>query len=84
MLEILLKQSKCCSDLIQYEVPDTIYTLTAAYAASGKFDRAIETAQKAIDMARSADREDLADKIKERQELYRKSRGYYEGGPGKN
>jgi arylsulfatase A-like enzyme/Tfp pilus assembly protein PilF len=71
-----LAQRAC--ELTQYKVPGTIDTLAAAYAAAGKFIQAIETAQKAIELARSADRKDLAEEIKKRQELYRQNRPYHE------
>ena len=64
-------------ELTQYKVPDTINTLAAAYAATGKFDEAIKTAEKAIELARSANRKDLAEEISERLKLYRQNKAYY-------
>jgi hypothetical protein len=53
-------------------------TLAAAYAAAGRFDDAIATAQKAIPMAESTAQTQLVSRIGTRLELYRAGRGYYE------
>lgn len=73
---VKLAQRAC--GLTKYKVPGTIDTLAAAYAANGKFIQAIETAQKAIELARSAGIKDLAEEIKQRQQLYRDGRPYHE------
>ena len=46
-------------------------TLAAAYAESGDFDRAIETGDRAIQLAESANNKALAAQIKEHVDLYR-------------
>jgi tetratricopeptide (TPR) repeat protein len=51
-------------------------TLAVAYAAAGQFDPAVSTAQKAIDLARSARQTQLAKEIEARLELYRNRRAY--------
>jgi len=51
-------------------------TLAAAYAAAGRFDAAVATAQKAIDLARSAGQTNLVKEIEVRLELYRSGRAY--------
>jgi tetratricopeptide (TPR) repeat protein len=61
---------KAC-ELTNYEQPETLDTLAVAYAAAGKFPWAIETAQKALELAIAADKEDLALEIEERLRLYR-------------
>jgi len=68
---------KAC-ELTDYKMPRTLDTLSVAYAAGDNFSKAIETAQKAIDLARSADRKDLVDMIQKRQDLYRLHHPYYE------
>ena len=50
--------------------------LAAAYAATGRFDDAIATAQKAIDLANSVGQPQLAKEIESRLELYRAGRPY--------
>ena len=51
-------------------------TLAVAYAATGHFADAIATAQKAIELAQSARRPQLAEEINARLELYRRGRAY--------
>jgi len=70
---------KAC-ELTDYKIPYAMDTLAVAYAATGKFDEAIKTAEKAIELARSANRKDLAEEISERLKLYRQNRSYYEPG----
>jgi len=65
-------------ELTDYNEPQIIDTLGAAYAADGKFGQAIEAAQKAIELATSSDKKDLAEEIGERLELYKQGRPYNE------
>jgi protein O-mannosyl-transferase len=51
-------------------------TLAIAYAAAGRFNDAIATAQKAIDLARSAGQAQLVREIEMRLELYRVGRAH--------
>jgi len=53
-------------------------TLAVAYAADGRFDKAIATAQQAIELARSAGQIQLISAIEGRLELYRAGRAYRE------
>jgi tetratricopeptide (TPR) repeat protein len=53
-------------------------TLAAAYAATGRFDDAISTAQKAIQLANSSGQTQLVSRIETRLELYRVNRAYVE------
>jgi len=46
-------------------------TLAVAYAAAGRFNDAIATAQKAIDLARSAGQTQMVSEIETRLQLYR-------------
>jgi spermidine synthase len=46
-------------------------TLAAAYAAAGRFDDAVGTAQKAVELARSGGQPGVAEKIEGRLRLYR-------------
>jgi tetratricopeptide (TPR) repeat protein len=52
-------------------------TLAAAYAAAGRFDNAIATAQKAGDLARFAGQTQVASEIETRLALYRSARAYH-------
>ncbi|MGA2093176.1 MAG: tetratricopeptide repeat protein [Sedimentisphaerales bacterium] len=51
-------------------------TLAATYAAAGRFDEAIKTAEKAITGARAAGQEELAREIEGRLQLYQKGMRY--------
>jgi hypothetical protein len=51
-------------------------TLAVAYASAGQFDKAVITAQKALDLAVAAKNKKLADEIKIRLNLYRQGRPY--------
>jgi Flp pilus assembly protein TadD len=53
-------------------------TLAAAYASAGRFDNAVTTAQKAIELARAAGQQQAANEIAARLELYRHGRAYRE------
>jgi tetratricopeptide (TPR) repeat protein len=59
-----------------YNDPGLLDTLAAAYAAAGRFDEALKTAQKAVDAAKKSGREDLADAIRKRMELYKAGHRY--------
>jgi protein O-mannosyl-transferase len=56
--------------------PGALDTLGIAYAATGRFDAAVATAQKAIDLARAAGQAKLVKEIEARLELYRGGRVY--------
>ena len=56
--------------------PGYLDTLAAAYAAAGRFDDAVATAEKAIDLARSAGQAGLVKEIEARLELYRRGHAY--------
>src|SRR5208283_682357 len=51
--------------------------LAVAYAAVGRFDDAVVTAQKAVELARAASQPKLAQEIEARLELYRGGRAYH-------
>jgi len=53
-------------------------TLAAAYAAAGRLDDAVTTAERAVQLAESAGQEPLATLIRARLELYRQRRPYRE------
>ncbi len=51
-------------ELTNFNRPDFLNTLATVYAAEGKFDKAVETAQKALELALSANHQQLANNIK--------------------
>jgi arylsulfatase A-like enzyme/Flp pilus assembly protein TadD len=73
---VRLAQRAC--ELSGYQYPLFLNTLAAAYGASNRFDEAIETAQKALGLALSANQQQLADEIKEQLELYKSGQPYRE------
>jgi tetratricopeptide (TPR) repeat protein len=71
----ILHAERACA-LTHHRVAEYHDTLAAAYAADNRFDDALTTAQKAIDLARGAGRSKLAREIEARQQLYRGKRVY--------
>ena len=59
-----------------YEDPNKLDTLAAAYAASGQFDQAIATAKDSIGICRELGQDELAREIQERLDVYRLGRPY--------
>ena len=59
--------------LSEYKNPFVLGTLADAYAAAGRFDKAADTAQKAIDLASAAD-DKFADHLRKRLQLFRQGR----------
>jgi len=64
----LLAERAC--ELTNYKQPELLDTLAVAYAAAGKFPKAIETAEKALQLAESLEQKELAEKIRNRLQLY--------------
>jgi tetratricopeptide (TPR) repeat protein len=64
---------KAC-ELTDFERPDFLDTLSVAYASVGRFDEAIEIAQKAISLAEAADQPELVEEIKEHLTRYQSGR----------
>ena len=67
-MAMLLAEQAC--ELTDYKRPEILDILAGAYAAEGKFSQAIETAQKAIDLAQSYGRDDLKNEIQQHLQLY--------------
>jgi arylsulfatase A-like enzyme/tetratricopeptide (TPR) repeat protein len=68
---------KACQ-LTDYKYAELLDTLAVAYAAAGQFDKAITTAQKAVDLAIASGRAEQAQVIRDRLKLYRNSEPYQE------
>jgi arylsulfatase A-like enzyme/Tfp pilus assembly protein PilF len=64
--------------LTDYNDVEMLDTLAAAYAADGKFDKAANTAQKAIDLALSTGLQEKARTISKHLELYQAGQPYYQ------
>jgi Flp pilus assembly protein TadD len=63
-------------EMTNYERPEMLDTLAAAYAAAGRFSEAVETATKAAKLADSADQKELTAKIEARLQLYKAGQPY--------
>ena len=66
---------KAC-EVSEYRKPEAIDTLAVAYAAAGNFQKAIETAQKAIEVVNSQGDDGFAGRIQKRLDLYRQGKTY--------
>ena len=71
---IRLAERAC--ELTDYKRPRMLDTLGVAYAAAGRFTEAVETAEKAIGLARKAKQEKVAEDIRSRLELYKMNKPY--------
>jgi len=67
-----------CGRSTNYQNPQMLDTLAAAYAESGHCDEAVKTAEKALSMAAEANKRKLAEKIEGRLELYQTGQAYHE------
>ena len=71
-----LAQRAC--ELTNYQYPVSLDVLAAAYASAGRFDDAVETAEKALNMAMATNQQRLADEIQKRLESYKIGRSWRE------
>jgi arylsulfatase A-like enzyme/Tfp pilus assembly protein PilF len=78
--EQAIHRARRACELSGYKKPETLDTLAVAYAAAGAFDKAIERIQKAIDLAKSENRNDLAEEFQSRIRLYKTGRTYFDPG----
>jgi tetratricopeptide (TPR) repeat protein len=65
-------------ELTNYKRPDFLDTLAAAYAAKGDFHKAIETAEKALELCQSPEWNSLKKEIESRLVLYKAGKPYIE------
>jgi tetratricopeptide (TPR) repeat protein len=66
---------KAC-ELTNYKMPQVLDTLAAAYAAAGEFGKAVEAAEKALQLAEASNDATLIRKINKRLDLYKQNRPY--------
>ena len=64
----------------QQKHPQILDTLAAAYAAVGQFDEAVKIARRAIAQAKAAQKDELAEEIQGRLDLYSRRQPYRESG----
>ena len=63
-------------ELIGYKEPAVLDTLAAAYAAAGRFNDAVTTAERAVNTAKARGQEDMVSEIQNHIELYKAGRAY--------
>ncbi len=65
-------------EFTNYRSASALDTLAAAYAASGRFKKAVETVEKAIERAIADENTQLTQQLKDRLQLYKTNQPYYE------
>jgi len=73
---IRLAERAC--ELSDYEIAGSLDTLSAAYAAAGRFPEAITTAEKALKLAQSPEQANLAEDIRKHLSFYKAGKPYVE------
>jgi tetratricopeptide (TPR) repeat protein len=73
---VRLAQQAC--ELTNYKKPELLDTLAAAYAAAGDYDKAVETAEKALELCQSPKQEMMKEEIKSRLVLFKAGKPYIE------
>jgi tetratricopeptide (TPR) repeat protein len=71
-----VKFARRACELTGYKAPRALDALAAAYAATGKFDDAVTTAEQAVNIAKGSGQEDIAGEIQKRIELYKTGQRY--------
>jgi tetratricopeptide (TPR) repeat protein len=74
--EAAVRRAEELARLVGTENPHVLDTLAAAYAEAGRFDEAIDAAERAVAIAELRERPDLADDLRARLGLYRTGRPY--------
>jgi len=65
-------------ELTNFKEPALLDTLAVAYAAAGDFDKAVETAQKALGVCQSSEQEAVKEQIKSQLVLFKNKKPYIE------
>jgi tetratricopeptide (TPR) repeat protein len=73
-----IRLARRACELTNYKKPELLDTLAVAYAATGAFDRAVETAKKALELCQSSEQETLKAKIENRLVLFKTGKPYIE------
>lgn len=73
---LALRHARRADDLTGHQHVEVLATLAAAYAEAGDFDAAQQTAQKAIERARAANRTALIEQLTQQIDLYRGGKPY--------
>ncbi|GAI26643.1 unnamed protein product, partial [marine sediment metagenome] len=67
--------------LTNYEQPELLGTLAAAYAAAGRFSEAVAATEDGLELARSSEKKELTEEIQNRLRLYKAGQSYIEPSP---
>jgi len=73
-----IRLARHACELTHYSRPESLDTLAVSYAAGGAFDKAIEAAQKALQLCQSSGQKTLREEIKNRLVLYKAGKPYIE------
>jgi Flp pilus assembly protein TadD len=73
---VRLAQRVC--ELTNYKEPDLLDTLAVTYAAAGDFSKAVETAERALELCQSPEQSTLKQEIESRLVLYKAGKPYIE------
>ena len=73
-----LRLARRACELTNYKKPEVLDTLAVAYAATGDFGKAIETAGKALEMCGSDEQKALKEEIKKHLVLFKADKAYIE------
>jgi tetratricopeptide (TPR) repeat protein len=76
--EEAIQLSLRASELTGHKEPGILDTLSVAYAAAGRFPEAVESAEKAISLAKSSNQQELVDEIQSHLGLYKQGQAYYD------
>ena len=76
--EEAVRRAEHACELTDDEQPLFLDTLAVAYAATGRYDQAVATAEQALDLASTHELNELAQQIRARLELYRQNVPYHE------
>ncbi len=76
--EEAVRLARRACELTDFKEPALLDTLAAAFSAIGNFPEAVETAEKALELAHEANKENLAEEIGKHLELYKSGRSYRE------
>jgi tetratricopeptide (TPR) repeat protein len=79
---VLLAEKVC--ELTKFGNPEFLDTLSAAYAAVGRFNEAVQTTEKALALSKDPGFEKKMEEIKYRLELYKAGQPYYCSPPVRN
>ncbi|MGA2069929.1 MAG: tetratricopeptide repeat protein [Sedimentisphaerales bacterium] len=76
--EKAVKLARGACELTEYKRPEFLDTLAVAYAAAGKFSKAIEVTGKALELCQTSDQDTLKKKLESRLILYKAGKPYIE------